>query len=385
MKQRHVLLTGLGLGAGLMYFFEPDRGRRRRAHIRDAATHIVNAADDVIGKAVRDLRHRASGFVAEIDSAFRSEDVIDDVLVARVRSKLGRVVSHPHAVEVTADQGRVTLRGHVLSSEEDSLLKAVSRVRGVREVENKLKAHEEAGHIPELQGGVPRDGETFELLQANWSPAVRLLAGAAGGALALYGARRKGAVGATVEMAGLGLLARGLTNLEMRDVLGLRGGRGISVQKTININASVERVFNIWNQHECFPFFMSRVREVKALGNDRFHWTVAGPAGIPVEWEAVITERIPNRKLVFESMAGSAIEQKGVVRFQPNKRRGTRVDVKMSYHPPAGVVGHIVARLFGADPRSEMIEDMMRMKSFIETQHQPHDAIERQAGGRHRR
>jgi len=368
-----------------MYFLDPDRGKRRRARIRDAATHILNTADDAIAKAARDLHHRVSGLAVEIGSALRREEVIDDVLVARVRSKLGRVVSHPHAVEVTADRGRVMLKGHILSSEEGSLLKAVSSVRGVREVENKLNAHEEAGQIPELQGGVPRTGETFELLQASWSPAVRLLAGVAGGALALYGARRKGAVGATVELAGLGLIARGMTNLEMRDVLGLSGGRGVSIRKTINIDAPVERIFKVWNQHECFPFFMSHVREVKALGNDRFHWTVAGPAGITVEWEGVITERIPNRKLVFESVAGSVIEQKGIVRFQPNKRRGTRVDVKMSYHPPAGVAGHIVARLFGADPRSEMIEDLMRMKSFIETQHQPHDAVERQAGGGHRR
>ena len=55
MKQRHVLLTGLGLGAGLMYLFDPDRGRRRRTRIRDAAGHIVNAAGDAIGKAARDV------------------------------------------------------------------------------------------------------------------------------------------------------------------------------------------------------------------------------------------------------------------------------------------------------------------------------------------
>jgi uncharacterized membrane protein len=27
----------------------------------------------------------------------------------------------------------------------------------------------------------------------------------------------------------------------------------------------------------------------------------------------------------------------------------------MSYLPPAGAVGHVVAKLFGADPRSEII------------------------------
>jgi len=72
--------------------------------------------------------------------------------------------------------------------------------------------------------------------------------------------------------------------------MGLGGGRGICVQKTININAPVERVFNVWSHHECFPYFMSRVREVKDLGNGRYHWTVLGPAGIPVEWEGVITD-----------------------------------------------------------------------------------------------
>jgi uncharacterized membrane protein len=50
----------------------------------------------------------------------------------------------------------------------------------------------------------------------------------------------------------------------------------------------------------------------------------------------------------------------------------------MSYLPPAGAVGHVVAKLFGADPRSEIIADLLRMKSFIETGHQPHDAAERQ-------
>jgi hypothetical protein len=39
----------------------------------------------------------------------------------------------------------------------------------------------------------------------------------------------------------------------------------------------------------------------------------------------------------------------------------------------------VVAKLFGADPRSEIIADLLRMKSFIETGHQPHDAAERQA------
>lgn len=46
----------------------------------------------------------------------------------------------------------------------------------------------------------------------------------------------------------------------------------------------------------------------------------------------------------------------------------------MSYNPPAGVLGHAVAELFGVDPKHEMDDDLLRMKSLIETGVHPHDA-----------
>lgn len=46
----------------------------------------------------------------------------------------------------------------------------------------------------------------------------------------------------------------------------------------------------------------------------------------------------------------------------------------MSYNPPAGAIGHVVASLFGADPKSEMDADLARMKTLIETGIRPHDA-----------
>ena len=368
MNRNLLFLGGIGLGAGLMYIFDPDRGRRRRATARDAAHHIVNAFDDAVGKTSRDLSNRAQGLVAELDSIFRCEEADDDVVAERVRSKLGRAVSHPHAIHVAVNQGRVTLSGQILASEVDQLLKRVWSVRGVTGVENRLEAHEQAGGVSSLQGGTPHPGETPELMQSNWSPAIRFLAGIGGGALALYGARRKDIFSAAV---GLGLVTRSLTNMGMKDLIGLDGGHGITVQKTITINAPVRKVFELWSRHENFPQFMSRVREVKDLGNGRYHWTVAGPAGIPVEWEAVITKLEPDRLIAWQSAPGSMIEQQGMVRFRPDGDDKTVVDVRLSYYPPAGAVGHAIASLFGADPKSEMDDDLMRMKSFIETGHQP--------------
>lgn len=48
------LLGGLGLGAGLMYFLDPDRGQKRRTMLRDSLTHTNEAA----GKTARDLHRR---------------------------------------------------------------------------------------------------------------------------------------------------------------------------------------------------------------------------------------------------------------------------------------------------------------------------------------
>jgi uncharacterized membrane protein/osmotically-inducible protein OsmY len=378
MNRNLLFLGGIGLGAGLMYIFDPDRGRRRRATARDAAHHIVNDLNSAVGKTSRDLSNRAQGLVAELNSIFRCEEADDDVVAARVRSKLGRAVSHPHAIQFAVNQGRVTLSGQILAGEVDQLLERVRTVRGVTGVENRLEAHERAGGVSSLQGGTPHRGETPELMQSNWSPAIRLLAGIGGGALALYGARRKDIFSATV---GLGLVTRSLTNMEMKDLIGLDVGHGITVRKTITINAPVGKVFELWSRHENFPRFMSRVREVKDLGNGRYHWTVAGPAGIPVEWEAVITKLEPDRLIAWQSAPDSMIEQHGMVRFRPDGGDKTVVDVRLSYYPPAGAIGHAIASLFGADPKSEMDDDLMRMKSFIETGHQPHDAYEKQMRG----
>src|SRR5690242_11111828 len=102
-------LVGVGVGAALMYFFDPDRGRRRRALVRDKVDAAANKTADYAGKFQRDLRNKAYGMVAETKSIFRTGQVPDDVLVDRVRSKLGRYPVHMGAVEVRADNGIVKL------------------------------------------------------------------------------------------------------------------------------------------------------------------------------------------------------------------------------------------------------------------------------------
>ena len=56
----------------------------------------------------------------------------------------------------------------------------------------------------------------------------------------------------------------------------------------------------------------------------------------------------------------------GIIRFEPRADDSTRVHIRLSYNPPVGAIGHAIATLFGADPKSQMDADLVRLKSLIE-------------------
>lgn len=145
-------LLGAGIGAAAMYLLDPHDGARRRAQVRDKATHYSRLARENLSGRIEDARHRSGGMMAELRSQFRLGSPTDEVLLARVRSKLGHVVSHPAALEVSAQDGLVTLRGPILVSEVDHALMAVRLIPGVTDVDNQLDAYETPDGVPGLQG-----------------------------------------------------------------------------------------------------------------------------------------------------------------------------------------------------------------------------------------
>ncbi|MBI4471723.1 MAG: SRPBCC family protein [Acidobacteria bacterium] len=373
MNTKSILIGGAAAGAALMYLLDPVFGGRRRALMRDKAVHLGKKTGLAVDTIARDMRHRSAGWVAQSRNLFRKDEVSDDILIERVRAAIGRVVSHPHSIEVTARDGRVTLSGPILANEQKPLIRRVLKTRGVRSVESDLEPHERAENIPGLQGGTRREERT-ELLQQNWSPAARCLTTAAGSGLIFFGLGHRGIPGIAAGVVGAALFARGATNLPMRRLLGIRSGRrAVDVQKTIRINAPVERVFDMWTKYENFPLFMSRVREVRDLGNGRSHWVVMGPAKTRIEWDAVVTQHVANRILAWKSEPGALAQNAGIIHFDQEGDK-TRVQIRLSYNPPIGALGHSVAWLFGSDPKREMDADLSRMKTFIETGIRPHDA-----------
>jgi uncharacterized membrane protein len=377
-------LAAAGLGALLMYIFDPQQGKRRAALARDKLRHAARAGADLADAGMRDLGNRARGLGARMRELARGRREVDDeVLVERVRSAVGRLVSHPHAIDVACHGGRIMLSGPVLAHEEHRLVRGVFSVRGVRAIENLLDAHTSAGDTPSLQGG-HRRGPRMEFMQETWAPGPRLLSLAGGCALAGYGLARRGAGGTVLGLAGAALALRAATNRGFSRTLGVAGGRrAIDIEKTIHIAAPRERVFDEWSRIENFPHFMSMVEEVRRLDDTHSHWVVRGPAGTRLQWDSVITENVRPQVLAWRSEPGAPVQHEGIVRFDDDGNGGTRVAVRMSYSPLGGAIGHGAATLFGTDPKHRLDDDLMRMKSFIETGRQPHDAARRTAPPMH--
>ena len=152
-----LMLGCTGLGAGIMYVLDPRLGKRRRALVRDKAQAYWRRTGKFISQTARDARQRTYGLIAETQAQLRGAEVPEDaVLVARVRAQIGHVVSQAGTVDVTAQQGRVTLSGSIAAHEVEKLLSAVASVAGVTAVVNRL----EVNHAPASVAGGQRNNAT---------------------------------------------------------------------------------------------------------------------------------------------------------------------------------------------------------------------------------
>jgi hypothetical protein len=149
-------IKGAAIGAGIMYFFDPVMGNRRRALVRDQLIHLANKSCDVADAKWRDMQNRMYGTFAEARSCLQHDEPSDEVLVDRVRSAIGRHMTHAGAIEVEARDGTIILSGPVFASEVEDLRGAARSVRGVKEIEDRLDVHESAGNLSALQGATNR-------------------------------------------------------------------------------------------------------------------------------------------------------------------------------------------------------------------------------------
>lgn len=194
-RQLALLGGGAGLGAGLMYLLDPQGGSQRRTLVRDKATQAYTVSSGAVrtsatglGNRGRSLAERGRGLTAGAGALLSRDGVKDRLLTERLRSKLGRWVSHPDAVQVEVNEGNVILRGHVLATNSADLLLKVSQLKGVKSVESELEVHASADGVEALQKS--SSSSRLSRLKVRPKTAGLLAAGTAGGALAVAGLLR---------------------------------------------------------------------------------------------------------------------------------------------------------------------------------------------------
>jgi uncharacterized membrane protein len=146
-----------------------------------------------------------------------------------------------------------------------------------------------------------------------------------------------------------------------------KDANGNQVNKAVTINRSAEDLYAFWRNFENLPQFMDHLVAVKNLGGNRSHWEAKAPLGQTVQWDAEVTEDIPNRRIAWRSLEGADVYNAGSVTFEPTPgNRGTMLKVEMNYDPPGGKIGATVAKLAGQAPDKQVPLDLMRFKQLLE-------------------
>jgi uncharacterized membrane protein len=139
-----------------------------------------------------------------------------------------------------------------------------------------------------------------------------------------------------------------------------------STEKSIEVNVPVSTAYNQWTQFESFPKFMEHVEEVRQLDDRRLHWR-AKIAGKEVEWDAEITEQIPDERIAWKSTTGAT--NAGVVTFHRLDEGVTKVMLQLDTDTDDMSLVEKVGDKLGLSTSSAE-GDLKRFKEFIESQGQ---------------
>jgi len=140
----------------------------------------------------------------------------------------------------------------------------------------------------------------------------------------------------------------------------------IRVEKSIVINKSPEELYAFWRNFENLPNIMSHLESVTHTRGKRSHWVAKGPAGVPVEWDAEITEDRKNELISWRALADADVPNQGTVYFEKAGDGRTALRVSMEYTLPGGEIGAAIAEFFGEDPSQKIEDDLNNFKEAVE-------------------
>lgn len=133
-----------------------------------------------------------------------------------------------------------------------------------------------------------------------------------------------------------------------------------TIEKSIDVAAPLRACYNQWTQFEDFPLFMEGIEEVRQIDDTHLHWR-AKVAGKDLEWDAEITEQVPDQGIAWRSTSGKG--NAGRVRFDKIDQDHTRVLLELEIEPETLVEK---AGAFIGVPAHSVAGDLERFKDYIE-------------------
>jgi uncharacterized membrane protein len=133
-----------------------------------------------------------------------------------------------------------------------------------------------------------------------------------------------------------------------------------TIEKSIEVECPLRTVYNQWTQFEEFPRFMEGIKKVTQLDDQRLHWE-AEIGGKHKEWDARITDQVPDQVIAWKSEGGEY--NAGAVNFRSISQNRTRINLQLTYDPE-GIVQKTGDALGVVSNR--VGSDLERFKEFIE-------------------
>jgi uncharacterized membrane protein len=133
-----------------------------------------------------------------------------------------------------------------------------------------------------------------------------------------------------------------------------------TIERSIDVNVPLSVAYNQWTQFEDFPQFMESVESVRQVDDRHLQWR-AKFGGVAREWDAEISEQLPDQRIAWHSTDG--VENAGVVTFHYLQPYITKVMLQMKVDPE-GLVETAGDKLGFITRNAE--GDLERFKEFIE-------------------
>lgn len=194
-----------------------------------------------------------------------------------------------------------------------------------------------------------------------------------GGLMTALGLRRGGWLGYGVALAGLGVMQQSFTGRPaLQEWMGHghevdHESRAVTVAHAVTIDTPAAELYRFWRDFSNLPRFMENLEQVEVLDDTHSRWTVKGPAGLTLGWEAEVTDEQQDRRIAWRAVEGADVPNWGHVEFRPAPGGGTEVHAVIRYEPPGGMLGRAVAKLLGREPQQQMRADLARFKRMMET------------------